>query len=68
MDEGTERAFEFSITYQLAKEGEPTWDNLWMFMARAIVADGIILPDNVSRLRLDYLASCEKVNQTVRII
>jgi hypothetical protein len=66
MDEGTENAFEFSLTYDLIKEGEPTWDNLWIFMAKAIVVDGIILPANVSRKRLDYLMSCEKINQTVR--
>jgi hypothetical protein len=67
MDEVLENAFEFGITYQLTKEGEPLWENLWIFMARAIVADGIILPANVSRERLDYLASCEKVNQSVHV-
>jgi hypothetical protein len=68
MDEGTEGAFEFSITYELTKEGEPTWDNLWRLMGKAIEADGIILPANVSQTRLEYLASCEKVNPSIRII
>jgi hypothetical protein len=69
MDEGTESAFEFSVRYELLKEEEePTWDNLWESMAQAIIADGIILPANVSRVRLDYLMGCETTNQSARIL
>jgi hypothetical protein len=62
MDEGNESEFEFSVTYTLEKEGEPTWECLWALMCRELLADGIILPASVSRERLDYLASCGKVN------
>jgi hypothetical protein len=68
MEIGTEQAFEFGITYELAKEEEPSWENLWILMARAIVADGITLPASVSHQRLDYVAICEKVNQSVHIL
>jgi hypothetical protein len=68
MDIGTEHAFEFSVTCELAKEAEPTWENLWGLMAKAIIAEWIILPTSVSRERLYYIAICEKVNQTVHIL
>jgi hypothetical protein len=68
MNEDKESEFEFSVTYTLEKDSEPTWECLWALMCREIVADGITLPVSVSRERLDYLASCEKVNQSIRIL
>jgi hypothetical protein len=68
MDIGTEQAFEFSVIYNLSKMEEgPSWPGLWVTMWNAAETDGIALPGCVSRERLEYLASCEKFNQTVRI-
>jgi hypothetical protein len=68
MDEGMDTEFEFSVTYQLEKQSEPTWGCLWARMSQRIIEDGIILPASVGCERLDYLASCEKVNQSIRIL
>jgi hypothetical protein len=68
MDIDTEQAFEFSVTYELLKKDGPTWVNLWEMMMNAIKADGIILPACVSHERLDYMLSCETVNQSVHIM
>jgi hypothetical protein len=37
-------------------------------MSKAIVKDGIILPDFVSRNREHYAAQCEKVNQSIQVL
>jgi hypothetical protein len=69
MDVGTDQAFEFSVTYELTRiEEGPSWPGLWVMMLKAAEADGNALPACVSRERLDYLASCEKVNQSVQIM
>jgi hypothetical protein len=69
MDVGTDQAFEFSVTYKLGRlDVGPSWQNLCEFMWRAADEDGIVLPACVSRERLHYLASCEKVNQSVRVL
>jgi hypothetical protein len=69
MDIGTEQAFEFSVTCELGRLNVgPSWPNLWELMWRAAEVDGIILPVCASRERLDYLASCEKANQSVRVL
>jgi hypothetical protein len=66
---GTDQAFEFSVTYQLGRSGiGPSWQGLWELMWRAAEADWINLPVCVSRERLDYLASCEKFNQSICIL
>jgi hypothetical protein len=64
MDLGTDHAFDFSVAYDLEEEGvRPTLETLWAMMGKAIIKDGIILPDFVSRNREHYAAQCEKVNQ-----
>jgi hypothetical protein len=37
-------------------------------MGRAIVSDGIILPEYVARKREHYAAICEKVNQSIQVL
>jgi hypothetical protein len=69
MDVGTVDAFELSATYDLEKvDQKPTLEILWILMSRAIVDDGIILPDYVSRDRSHYAAICQKTNQSIQVI
>jgi hypothetical protein len=68
MDLGTDHAFEFSVTYNLEEEVvRPTLETLWV-MGKAIINDGIILPEFVSRNRKHHAAYCEKVNQSIQVL
>jgi hypothetical protein len=69
MEYGTERAWEFSVTYTLGRyEGEPTWEALWALMGAAMNEDGIVVSGYMSQKREDYSASCEKFNQSITIL
>jgi hypothetical protein len=65
---GTQQAWEFSVTYELARTDDgSSWQNLWESMWRVAEADAINLPGCVRRERLHYRASCEKSNQSTHI-
>jgi hypothetical protein len=65
MGYGTERVWEFSVTYTLGRyEGGPSWEALWALMGAAMNANGIMVPPYMSTERTDYSASCEKFSRS----
>jgi hypothetical protein len=69
MNVGTPQTWEFSVTYTLERtEGVPTWTALWGRMGEQLRDDSLTAPACMSQNEGDYLVSCEKVNQTIRIV
>jgi hypothetical protein len=69
MGYGTERAWEFSVTYTLGRyERESSWEALWALMGAAMNADGIMVPPCMSTERTAHSATCEKFNQSIMIL